>query len=181
MHPSFGFVICEFFQEHVRLGLGVFKASGLESGNLLVCKISSKSSLQKKLISLPSWHLSGEFPDFLSTTLVVHRQVYPQNEELQGPYKKAFSTLWCLLEDSGWLLKQPGAEIPEVWLLLSGAILMQDWFRSSWIIYYSRSKDDATNLILTLWVILGRWMTNQANQIWKSDSVEGLVISSRIF
>lgn len=45
---------------------------------------------------------------------MLDHEVYPQSEELQGPYKKAFSTLWCLLEDSGWLLKQPGAEIPEV-------------------------------------------------------------------
>lgn len=44
----------------------------------------------------------------------VHLQVYPEYEELEEPYKKAFNTLWCLLEDSGWLLKQPGAEVLEV-------------------------------------------------------------------
>ncbi|KAG0504136.1 hypothetical protein M758_8G070700 [Ceratodon purpureus] len=45
---------------------------------------------------------------------MLDHEVYPQYEELEEPYKKAFNTLWCLLEDSGWLLKQPGAEILEV-------------------------------------------------------------------
>lgn len=45
---------------------------------------------------------------------MLDHEVYPQFEELQGPYKKAFNNLWCLLEDSGWLLKVPGSEIPQV-------------------------------------------------------------------
>jgi len=44
--------------------------------------------------------------------------VYPEAGDLRGPYKKAFLTLWSLLEDSGWLLTQPGAakdeEVPKV-------------------------------------------------------------------
>jgi hypothetical protein len=49
-------------------------------------------------------------------------QVYPEAGDLRGPYKKAFLTLWSLLEDSGWLLTQPGAakdeEVPKVHHLL---------------------------------------------------------------
>ena len=35
--------------------------------------------------------------------------MYPEAGNLRGPYKKAFLTLWSLLEDSGWLLAQPGS------------------------------------------------------------------------
>lgn len=45
---------------------------------------------------------------------MLDHEIYPQCEELEGPYKKAFYSMWSVLEDSGWLLKQPGAEIPEV-------------------------------------------------------------------
>ena len=48
--------------------------------------------------------------------------MYPEAGDLRGPYKKAFLTLWSLLEDSGWLLTQPGAakdeEVPKVYNLL---------------------------------------------------------------
>lgn len=48
--------------------------------------------------------------------------MYPEAGDLRGPYKKAFLTLWSLLEDSGWLLTQPGSakdeEVPKVYRLL---------------------------------------------------------------
>jgi hypothetical protein len=41
-------------------------------------------------------------------------QLYPQKDDLRGLYKKAFDKIWGVLEDSGWLLTQPGAEAGEV-------------------------------------------------------------------
>jgi hypothetical protein len=51
-------------------------------------------------------------------------QLYPQKDDLRGLYKKAFDKIWGVLEDSGWLLTQPGDEAGEVQMVCVPFLLM---------------------------------------------------------
>lgn len=42
---------------------------------------------------------------------MLDHEVVPQKDDLKGAYKKAFDTIASVIEDSGWVLKQEGADV----------------------------------------------------------------------
>jgi hypothetical protein len=84
----------------------------LSEDDKLVAAFKEKVDYLGEFLVQDGQHEAAQF--MLVLRGMLDHELYPQKDDLRGLYKKAFDKIWGVLEDSGWLLTQPGAEAGEV-------------------------------------------------------------------
>lgn len=106
----------EELDEDLRAGLNETSNEALKvmlsEDDKLVAAFKEKVDYLGEFLVQDGQHEAAQF--MLVLRGMLDHELYPQKDDLRGLYKKAFDKIWGVLEDSGWLLTQPGAEAGEV-------------------------------------------------------------------